>query len=68
MNITKDIEKIIKELYIGGLGIVKISKQIHTSPDKVKKALLNCGIDVTSSENKYALKKPFGYWDNNRGK
>lgn len=64
MNITKEIEKTIKELYIGGLGIVKISKQIHTSPDKVKKALLNCGIDVTSSENKYALRKPFGYWDN----
>jgi hypothetical protein len=65
MKITLEIQEEIKKLYVSGLGIVKISKQIHTSPKKVKEALLCCGIDIKAEDRMFGPKKvkPIGYWD-----
>lgn len=65
MKITLEIQEEIKKLYVSGLGIVKISKQIHTSPKKVKEALLCCGIDIKAEDRMFGPKKvkPVGYWD-----
>ena len=65
MEITLEIREKIKALYISGFGIVKISKQIHTSPKKVKEALLECGIDIHTDDREFGPRKikPSGYWD-----
>jgi len=65
MKITLEVREKIKNLYVSGVGIVKISKQIHTSPKKVKEALSECGIDINSEDREFGPRKikPAGYWD-----
>lgn len=62
---SKEEKEKIFELYNNGMGIVKISKEVHTSPKKVKLLLLNeYNIDITKPNSKANNGKlPFGYWN-----
>lgn len=62
---SKEEKEKIFELYNNGMGIVNISKEVHTSPKKVKLILLNeYNIDIAKPNSKANNGKlPFGYWN-----
>ena len=65
-KVFKKKEKVLMhKMYKDGIGIVRIGKELHTNPKKVKKILLEdyC-IDITTDDKKKGNRpKPFGYWN-----
>ena len=60
---TEEEKKQIYELYKNCNGVAKIGKMLHTSPKKVKKALLEMGIDIADPNKSIGISiKPIGYW------
>ena len=58
------IKREVYEMYAKNIGTVKISKQVHTSPQKIKEILFGLGVDI-HDPNKVIGKriKPKGYWN-----
>ena len=61
---TEETKHKIYEMYKHEIGTVKISKEIHTSPKKIREVLLEFGIDI-HDPNKPIGKKvmPIGFWE-----